>query len=94
MRSFTLCLFVTFFVFVCCDLLCACELYILFIVFLLISATIVLYCMALVAYCNPASIMMGSMSSPVFMDNGSVKLCVCMCIRCYICDFRLLLQCK
>ena len=32
--------------------------------------------MDLIAYCNPASIMMSSVSSPAFTDNGSVKLCV------------------
>jgi hypothetical protein len=32
--------------------------------------------MDLIACCNPASIMMSSISSPVLMDNGSVKLCM------------------
>jgi hypothetical protein len=32
--------------------------------------------MDLIACCNPASIMTSSISSPVFTDNGSVKLCM------------------
>jgi hypothetical protein len=41
---------------------------------LLILTTFVLYCMDLIACCNPASILTSSISSPVFTDNGSVKL--------------------
>ena len=43
---------------------------------LLILTTVVLYCMDLIACCNPASILTSSISSPVFTDNGSVKLCM------------------
>ena len=65
-----------FFVFDCCYLLCACEQYILFTVFYYFSTTVVLYCMDLIACSNPASMMTSSISSPVFTDNGSVKLCM------------------
>jgi hypothetical protein len=37
---------------------------------------IVLYCMDLIACCNPASVLTSSISSPDFTDNGSVKLCI------------------
>jgi hypothetical protein len=43
---------------------------------LLILTTVVLYCMDLIACCNPASLLTSSISSPVFTDNGSVKLCM------------------
>ena len=64
-----------FFVFDCLSVMCMWAIHIVYCV-LLISATVVLYCMDLIACCNPASIMTRSISSLVFTDNGSVKLCM------------------
>jgi hypothetical protein len=71
-RSVILCFFFFVFVVICyvhvSDTYCCCV--------LLILTTVVLYCMDLIACCNPASILTSSISSPVFTDNGSVKLCM------------------
>jgi hypothetical protein len=72
-----------FIVFVCCYLLCDCELLTLFIVFLLILNTSVSYCLDLISYCNPALIMTSSISCPVSTVNRSVNLCAYVCM--YIC---------
>jgi ABC-type multidrug transport system permease subunit len=68
-------------VFVCCYLLCTCELFILYNVFLLILNAIISYCLDLIAYCNPVLITPSSISSLVSTDSGSVNVNVCV----YVC---------
>jgi hypothetical protein len=74
-RSFILCLSDIFFMFICYVHV---RMHIVYCV-LLILTTVVLYCMDLIACCNLASVL-SSISSPVFTDNGSVKLFVYVCI--------------
>jgi hypothetical protein len=76
-----------FIVYVCYSLLCAYELFLLFIVFLLILSTLVSYCFDLTAYCNPAVIMTSSIFSPVSADNGSVNLYVYIYLCIYVCMY-------
>jgi hypothetical protein len=77
-RSFILCLY-DIFLCLLLSVMCMSAMHIVYCV-LLILTIVVLYCMDLIACCNPASILTSLISSLVFTDNGSVKQCMNVCM--------------